>query len=83
MTISTVTLSVLDAVGKPGSNLLNGQVNWVGSYEECLSAQAQVNRSGEIIHPFEGQYCTAYLKTTKVESRLILFVLTAKHNHNV
>ena len=59
-------VAVIDAVGKPGSNLLNAQLTWVGSYEECLSVQAQVNRSGEIIYPYKGQYCIASLKTNKV-----------------
>lgn len=55
-------MSVLDAFGKPGSNLKNGQIKWLGSYEECLATEAKdyyVTAEGLKSTPalFAGRYC--------------------------
>ena len=50
---------VLDAMGKPPSGVLNGDVKWLGSYDECLAVEASVNISGEMTSPYKGQYCSA------------------------
>ena len=58
--------SVIDAMGKPSSNLLGMHLKWVGSYDECMKVIATVNISGEITSPYKGKYCGASLKTSKV-----------------
>lgn len=56
-------LRMLDSMGKPGSGLLDGQVHWVGNWEECLEVQASffVDNSTGIIHPYKGKYCRGYI----------------------
>ena len=46
-------------MGKPPSGVLNGDVKWLGSYDECLAVEASVNISGEMTTPYKGQYCSA------------------------
>ena len=46
-------------MGKPHSELLNGHVNWLGSYDECIAIVAKDYKSGKMTSPFIGQYCTA------------------------
>ena len=54
----TIFLTVLDAFGKPGSGVLEGDLKWLGSYDECFAVQARVNVSGSMMSPYEGKYCT-------------------------
>ena len=49
-------------MGKPGSGVLDGNLKWLGSYDECFAVDATVNRSGIITSPFSGQYCSASFK---------------------
>ena len=53
--LSVLFLSVLDSVGKPGSGILDGNVEWFGSFEQCkaVSEVKGVNVS------FSTQYCLA------------------------
>lgn len=56
-------LRMLDAMGKPGSDLLDFKLRWVGSWEECLAIQAieykdPVNKT-EPSHPYTGKFCFA------------------------
>ena len=59
--IFNTILSVLDAFGKPGSELLDMKTKWLGSYDECTAVTAttysnDVLRSDPDDH-FRGKYC--------------------------
>lgn len=47
----------VDAMGKPPSDLLDFHITWLGDYDECVAIAASVNKSGDIISPFNGRYC--------------------------
>ncbi|KAK3607215.1 hypothetical protein CHS0354_031713 [Potamilus streckersoni] len=51
-------ITVIDAAGKLGSGILDGNLNWPGSYDECINTQAVVyaNKSWPS-YPFSGKYC--------------------------
>ena len=48
-------LSVVDSMGKPGSGILDGNVEWLGSFEQCKAA-TEVKRANI---SFNTQYCLA------------------------
>ncbi|KAL3842202.1 hypothetical protein ACJMK2_020242 [Sinanodonta woodiana] len=54
-------LQFIDASGKISSGILDGNINWIGSYDECLNLTAVVytgvNQTGERLFPFTGKYC--------------------------
>ena len=60
-------------MGKPPSGLLNGDLKWLGSYDECFAVEASVNVSGEMTTPYKGQYCSA---TFKMGSERPVYFLT-------
>lgn len=65
-------------MGKPESDLLDGNVRWVGNWEECRAVQASVNSTdgSEIIHPYSGKYCIVswFCKNTKGKGDLFFLL---------
>ena len=66
-----MSVAVLDAFGKPGSNLMDYEIKWLGSYDECLAVKAknQHNTSNEMVanqEYFSGKYCTISVKAGNV-----------------
>ena len=59
-------ISVVDAIGKPVSGILGGSLTWPGSFYECIDVRAAINKSGEIIYPWKGQYCLAHFEMKNV-----------------
>ncbi|XP_071119326.1 nose resistant to fluoxetine protein 6-like [Haliotis cracherodii] len=61
-------MAMLDAAAKPDSNIMGGQLMWVGSYRECIKTRAKVypglQNETEAEQLFEGQYCMAFLPLT-------------------
>ena len=45
---------MIDATGKPGSNIEGGNVVWLGSFSECLDVRAVDNITKKYL--FKGQY---------------------------
>ena len=50
--------AVLDSFGKPGANLMNGEVKWLGSYDECMAVKpVRTDKSGVTTQPFSPKFC--------------------------
>ncbi|CAF1378949.1 unnamed protein product, partial [Didymodactylos carnosus] len=63
----TWALKFLDSWGKPAAGLLQGNIFWLGSYEECLSNMYQMNKT-YLSQPFQGQYCTILPQSVEDET---------------
>ncbi|XP_060069287.1 nose resistant to fluoxetine protein 6-like [Ylistrum balloti] len=50
-------LKMIDAGGKPPSDILNGNQGWFGSYDECLSVTSDKFEYGQKPPHFNGKYC--------------------------
>jgi hypothetical protein len=48
---------VFDNIGKPPTGVLNGNINWLGSYKACRDIQVSLNNTEE----FHGKYCRTTL----------------------
>ncbi|XP_060603088.1 nose resistant to fluoxetine protein 6-like [Ruditapes philippinarum] len=60
ITRETWALRFLDATGKIPSGILNGNIFWMGEYDECVNSTATIMtgpNSSVPTHPFNGQYC--------------------------
>ncbi|CAC5392295.1 unnamed protein product [Mytilus coruscus] len=49
-------MRMVDAAGKPSSNILSGGLMWLGSYDECLEIKVVADHNN-ITYRFDGQYC--------------------------
>ena len=53
--------SVIDAAGKPPADLLDGDINWLGDYEECLAIHSNLTFNSSVtlnpVPAFNGEYC--------------------------
>ncbi|KAM3938311.1 O-acyltransferase like protein-like [Leptodactylus fuscus] len=56
----TYAMLMYDALGKQGSGIVNGNVDRLGSYSECLSVQAPGRK-------FEGEYCKMHVEQEGVK----------------
>ena len=50
-------LLVLDSMGKPESGILYGNVQWLGTFDQCKRVVAMYTGSSQIA--FRGKYCTS------------------------
>jgi len=53
---------VLDASGKPETGILLGNLNFIGSFDECIGVIA----SNTSVSDFKAQYCTASIPGPRV-----------------
>ena len=52
-------------MGKPPPGLLAGNLNWLGSYDECLAIDVNVNST-----VFSGRYCSATATISQVKVKI-------------
>uniref|UniRef100_A0A914WB17 Nose resistant-to-fluoxetine protein N-terminal domain-containing protein n=1 Tax=Plectus sambesii TaxID=2011161 RepID=A0A914WB17_9BILA len=52
-------ISQLDACGKPGPGILQGNFQWMGAYQECININAPPPPSNTRNYPYQGGYCRA------------------------
>ncbi|GBN32258.1 hypothetical protein AVEN_116019-1 [Araneus ventricosus] len=50
-------MRMLDSYGKPGSGILQGNIKWLGEYDECLDVQAPPKENTDV-GSFRGRYCS-------------------------
>ncbi|KAL5006773.1 hypothetical protein ScPMuIL_015579 [Solemya velum] len=66
------SLRMLDASGKPPSNVLKGNSRWLGSYDECknVTAVEYPIHGNRTVHTnaFGGQYCTITVKLSILQN---------------
>ncbi len=48
---------MFDNIGKPPSGVLNGNINWLGSYKACRAIEVSLNDKPA----FHGKYCRTTL----------------------
>ena len=52
-------LSVFDAVGKPPTGTLTGNLHFIGSYDQCLAIKAEKASSSQHLSTTNTRYCRA------------------------
>ncbi|XP_060562019.1 O-acyltransferase like protein-like [Ruditapes philippinarum] len=61
-------LRMIDAFGKPGTGLMDYNLNMMGNYDECIAIQADRYTDPEkkqgLDHPYTGKYCTGNVQLT-------------------
>ena len=59
-----ISAAVLDAQGTPPSGILEGNIHWLGSYEQCMRVKAtawtHMLNDTYLTHDFDANYCRAY-----------------------
>jgi hypothetical protein len=70
-------LKVFDAWGKPlPSGLLNGNIFWIGNYDECVNPLYQENNRSFVRQPIDTQYCMlTFIRMVLVEITKFCFRL--------
>ena len=48
-------------MGKPGSDILDGNFRFAGNWKECREVKAVDNDTNMITYPYTGKYCTGYV----------------------
>lgn len=53
------SLQMLDSMGKPPSGLLQGNIFWLGNYDQCITIEVDTRTNATIEHKtkFTGEYC--------------------------
>ncbi|XP_052092463.1 nose resistant to fluoxetine protein 6-like [Mytilus californianus] len=73
-------MRMVDAAGKPSSNILSGGLMWLGSYDECLEIKVVADHNN-ITYRFDGQYCKVYIvpqgELSKILPKIKPFVIFA------
>ncbi|CAF1284363.1 unnamed protein product [Rotaria sordida] len=63
-------MKVFDAWGKPlPSGLLNGNMFWIGNYDECINPLYQINNKSFVRQPIDTQYCA--LQSSPINPQLM------------
>ena len=71
-----IIFSVLDATGKPGPGLKNGNIVWQGDYGECMGVK--------VVNKFHGKMCFATIPvgaTTQMNPVSMVICLLIKNSN--
>ncbi|KAL5012556.1 hypothetical protein ScPMuIL_011107 [Solemya velum] len=57
-------LRMVDAMGKPSSGIFDGNVQWLGEYDECLRVKSEQQEDITPATVFHGKYCKIWVPAT-------------------